>query len=339
MLIKIIWTLIGLNSLAFIIVLAKFFQSFAGRNVDAMESGWMTILFSLALLVILLAVLPAIYSKSNFGLYVALFFAALPGLIAAGIFLSNNLPSFKKKEQTLAAFYYKDKKQRLIADAIERSDTVQLKELIKGQDLNIQGNRVWDRDGLNYLQFAVRLRDNAATSFNKKANDAAIRILVEHGSATTPALAEAARHLSPDMIRLLLDAGADPNSSGFTNGASLLFEAISTDKQRNDVAIVLVQKGADVNAINSSGFTPIMVAANNAGTTVPWKDAWRVVRYILEQTKVDYLYMAPDGNNFPAIIKNIKEKAVAEKVHMSPDFDAIVKWLKAHPAPAAQHHK
>ncbi len=330
MTVKIIWALIGINTLALLGFIGAYFVLNNGKNVDSMEKGWTIIFAGLGLLVILLAAVPLRFSQSGIAVVFAGFFAALPSVIVLGIVLSNILPSFKKKE-TFAATYYKDKTQRSIAAAIEQNDTARLKELIKGQDLNIQGTRVWDWDGLNYLQFAIRLRSNPISfPFNEQANTAAIRILIENGSATTPALVEAVSYLPIKTLSLLLDAGADPNIKSYYNGESLLFGTIETSKQQNDKAILLVHKGADVNIKSSNDFTPVMYAANNAQTSENWNDVWRIVYFLLTEAHADYTYIAKDGNSLQTIIHKIREDAVANKIIMPPEFLSVVAWLKQH---------
>jgi hypothetical protein len=330
--IKIIWVLIGINITVLVIFVVYYLSSTAGRNVDVMEKGWMAILVGIGLLVILLAVLILRFSHSSFGQYVALAFAALPLIIGLGILISNYFPSFKNT-QTLAEFYYKDKTQRGIATAIEQNDTTLLQELIKGQNLNIQGNRVWDGDGLNYLQFAVRLRDHAKDpSFNDQANMAAIRLLIEKGTTPTSALAEAVNKSMTETVALLLAAGADPNIHGYTNSDPLLFEAIGATKQQNDIAILLIEKGANINAKapNYNEMTPVMFAANNAKTSEYWLDVWRLVRYLLEEKGCDYSYTTWDGNNLGKIIRSIRGEAQEKQIAMPADFIAVVDWLKQH---------
>ncbi len=330
MTIKIIWVLIGINTVALLGFIGVYFIMNNGKNVDSLEKGWTMIVAGLGLLVILLAAVPLRFSQSGFAVAFAGFFAALPLVIALGVVLFNILPSFKKKE-TFAATYYKDKTQRSIATAIEQNDTTRLKELIKGQDLNIQGNRVWDWDGLNYLQFAIRIRSNPISfPFNDDANTAAIRILIKNGSATTPALVEAVSYLPAETLPLLLDAGADPNTKSYYNGEPLLFGTIGTSKQQNDKAILLVRKGADVNIKSSNGFTPVMYAANNAQTSENWKDVWRVILFLLAEAHADYTYISKDGNSLQVIIRKIRLDAASNKITMPPDFLSVVAWLKQH---------
>ncbi len=328
--IKIVYGLIGLNILALVIFISAYFLLTSGKKVSYEEKGWTVILAIVCLILILLAAVPLRFSQSTFTLVFSTFFAALPLAIAISIWVNKKLPSFKKKE-TYATTYYKDKKQQAIAAAIEDNDTALLKQLIKGQDLNIQGIRVWDWDGLNYLQFAIRLRSN--TTFfpiDDAANKTAIHILIENGCTTTRALAEAVKYLPQEEITLLLDAGADPNTSGFVNPNPLLFQVINDSQKQNDIAILLLQRGADVNVKHDNGFTPVMFAAFTAGTTVLWSNLWNLVFYMLETSKCDYRYKNKNGMDLQNVIKKIRSDAAAEKIVMPISFNSVVDWLTQH---------
>lgn len=328
--IKLIWILTGINVAGLIFFLAFFAMDAADRKVDAIESGWVWVLVIVAVVVILLGVIPPRISQSSFSMFFALFFAAMPSVIAVSVLIVKKIPSNKKTE-TFATTYYKDKTQWAIATAIEKGDTILLEQLIKGQDLNIQGKRVWDWDGLSYLQFAVRLRSNSYFfPFNEAANNTAIKMLVAHGAKTTPALAEGAKCLSIEMITFLLENGADPNTRGFVSADPLIFELIGSEKKFNDVAILLLQHCGGKDAKNKDFFTPVMYAAYNADSKPAWIDCWRLVRYLLEDAHADYHYATADGKNLTEIIRTIKTDAAIEKIAMPTDFDLVVKWLHEH---------
>lgn len=330
MLIKIIWILIGINLTALFAFAVYILLNFQGRNVDQIEKGWMFILICLGLFIILLAAIPLRMSKSNFSIIFSAFFAALPLVIALGVLLSNKLqlPSLKKKK-TMAQVYFKDKNQLQIATAIEQGDTLLLRDLIKGQDLNIQGIRVNDWDGLDYLQFTIKLRSTKDLQpVNIAANTAAIHLLIEQGSSTTPSLQDAIRYLPIDMVAELLEAGADPNIHSNVTGDPLLFDALGSTKNENDIAILLVSKGANINALNGYGMTPVMFAANNAGISSKWNDVWRLVRYLLVKEKCDYTFTNKDGTSLQTIIRKIRVDAKEIDQTMPSDFIAVVAWLK-----------
>jgi len=330
MVIKIIWTPIAVNSVALVCFIIAFLFYAESRTIDSIERGWMGILVLTGLAIILLAAIPLYYSKSSFTVFITGFFAILPLFILITFKLNQFLPTLRKKD-TFATTYYKDKTQRKIASAIETGDKTLLLELIKGQNLNIQGNRVWDWDGLNYLQFAIRVRGNPIDfPYDETVSDTIIRILIENGSNTTSALAEATQHLSIDMLTLFLDKGANPNIRGFTHLNPLIFELIGSDKKKNDVAILLLQRGADKDSKGDYGFTPVMYAAYNAGINIKWSDCWRLVLYMLKDAKCDYRYTTKNGMNLQNVIAKIRADAAEKNVGLTPGFYAVVDWLKQH---------
>jgi len=319
---KILWILVGINAIALLVFIIFYYIETSDRNVDTIESSWFYVLVIVGLLVLLFAALPLHYGHSTFSQVIGGFFAVLPLVIGLGILISNKLPSLKK-DKTEAETYYKDKNQIAIASAIEKNDTISLKELVKDQNLNIQGIKVWDWPGLNYLQFAVRLRSDPAL----------IRILIANGSDPTPALDEATQYLPPEIITDFLDAGANPNVSSLVNGYPILFRMIGkSNKRENDIAILLIKSGANVNAKRENGFTPVMFAAFEVGNRQEWKDTWRVVRYLLEDANAEYNYTTSEGYSLASIIEKISIDAKAEKITMPRDFDKVVIWLKQHNA-------
>lgn len=328
MIIKILWALTTLNTLALLIFIGFYFANASGRNVSYEEKGWTVILSIVALIVIALAALALHFGHSTGMLIFGGFFAALPLAIAVSIVISNKLKTLNT-QKTYAQRYYKRGKQRRIAAAIENNDTSLLRQLIKGVDINEPGIRASGEEPLNYLQFAVRLRSNPSNfPFNDVANEAAIRILVKHGAAVQPAFAEATSYLKPDLIALLLDNGANPNCPGFENLNPLLFETLDGNSTQNDIAILLVQYGADVNAIKDARWTPAMYAAERADISKQKNDNWRVVRYLLQKAKADINFASKDGKSLRSIIDSIEQKAALQSIKMPENFYAVVKFLK-----------
>jgi uncharacterized protein len=74
------------------------------------------------------------------------------------------------------------------------------------------------------------------------------------------------------VMQLLLARGADPNISTFANTTALMAAAginwavsqTFTESKENSMVVVnlCLEKGADVNAVNSMGLTAVMGAAN-----------------------------------------------------------------------------
>lgn len=331
--VKLIWVLIGMDTLAFLIFLSMSAYYSSGRQVDGIERSFTVAVAGIGVIIILLSAIPLYFFHSKGVVIFSGIIAALPLTFLAWYFISNKLTEIKQN-RSYAETYYSDKSQRKIAAAIEQGDTVLLKQLIKGQNLDIKGTKVYDSDGLNYLQFAIRRRgDPSGFPYNEADNDAAIRILIENGSPVNPYMDEAIRCVSPKMLSLLLDAGANPNDHGVYSTMPPLFDAISNnDSAQNEIAILLIQKGADVNAKNNDGFTPVMFAAYNSGTSEFRLSTWPLVRYLLQDAHADIKHTNENGINLNSIIQDIKTEAKEKNIAMPEDFDWVVKWLQEHHA-------
>jgi ankyrin repeat protein len=71
-------------------------------------------------------------------------------------------------------------------------------------------------------------------------------------------LIRAADVSNADVVRLLLDAGADANARESGGGTALLFAA---RRDTPEIALLLLDHGAKVNAADNGGTTPLMAAA------------------------------------------------------------------------------
>jgi len=95
--VKIIWTLIAINTLALFVFIAAYFVLNAGKHVDYQEKGWTMVLAGTGLLIILLAAIPIRFSKSTAALVFSFFFACLPLFIVLYVLLTNQLSAWKQQ--------------------------------------------------------------------------------------------------------------------------------------------------------------------------------------------------------------------------------------------------
>ena len=114
----------------------------------------------------------------------------------------------------------------------------------------------------------------------------------------------AALYGSPEAVRIVLEAGADPNARNQSQVTPLIFGAYDFEKTR-----LMVEKGGDVNAKASDGTTPLWVAAGAQGNE-------RTVRYLLEKganaaelrpSGADYLMRAA-GHEDAGVIRLLLQK-------------------------------
>ncbi len=101
---------------------------------------------------------------------------------------------------------------------------------------------------------AVRNNDLAAL---RKAVKADLAVKDRRGATL---LMHAAAFGSLDAMRLLLDAGADPNARSGIDATALIWAACDASKVR-----LLVERGADVNAVSKMGRTALVAAASCPG--------------------------------------------------------------------------
>ncbi len=117
--------------------------------------------------------------------------------------------------------------------------------------------------------FAHAIRDNGLTTLQMLASSSAA-VNVRDRLQDTP-LHYAAIYGSPEAVRILLKAGADPKARNQAGATPLTYAAWSFEKTR-----LLVENGAEVNTAENGGVTPLMVAASVQGNIA-------TVRYLIEK--------------------------------------------------------
>ncbi|RYD73070.1 MAG: hypothetical protein EOP53_20790 [Sphingobacteriales bacterium] len=86
--VKIIWTVIALNTLLWLVFIGAYFVLNNGKQVSYEEKGWTVVLASLGLIFILLAAIPIRISQSNGTLIFSGIMALLPLLLLLLLSLS-----------------------------------------------------------------------------------------------------------------------------------------------------------------------------------------------------------------------------------------------------------
>ncbi len=113
---------------------------------------------------------------------------------------------------------------------------------------------------VTYNDFTQAIRANDLAALNRLVRDRK-NVTVENKLRATP-LHYAASFGSAEAVSLLLAAGADPNARNSSGGTPLLYGAWNFERTRS-----MVDKGGDVQAANKQGVTPLMVACSIYGNT------------------------------------------------------------------------
>ena len=115
--------------------------------------------------------------------------------------------------------------------------------------------------------------DTALELAIREDNSVAVQLLLEQGVDTdthsnrfTP-LAVAAIRGNADIVRLLLQAGADPNSTSLS-GANVLSTAIRSCKADIGIVKLLIAAGADIENRSGVGLSPAMLAIQEQRTNI-----------------------------------------------------------------------
>jgi ankyrin repeat protein len=148
-----------------------------------------------------------------------------------------------------------------LCDAAQRGD---LQGLARAMD---RGTPIDTKDqaGLTPLLIAIRADHPDAASF-----------LIRHGASVgvtqggygTP-LMLAAKNGQVEIVRELLQRGADPNQSEDLHRCSALwFAAIETEPSQDEIAKLLLDAGAHVNHATANGETALMAAASSGNIRV-----------------------------------------------------------------------
>ena len=104
------------------------------------------------------------------------------------------------------------------------------------------------------------LRDGERAAFRKLLREEPQAAKLKGPGGSTP-LMYAALYGDAEAVRLLLEAGADPNIRNQAGATALMWAVDDLDKTR-----LLIRGGADVNARSDDGRTPLLIAAGRSGS-------------------------------------------------------------------------
>ena len=98
----------------------------------------------------------------------------------------------------------------------------------------------------------------------------------------------AALYGDSEVVRLLLDNGANPNAQNDDGGTALMYAIDDAEKTR-----LLLEHGVNPNLRSGEGRTALLIAVGRAGS-------YSVVKLLLEKG-ADAKLRLPDGRGFPRV--------------------------------------
>lgn len=136
----------------------------------------------------------------------------------------------------------------------------------------------------------------------------------------TTALIEAARNDHIDIVKLLLERGANVNLGKDGKGTALYWTVRDSYSKTKEIVALLLEHGADVNAKTVFGFTPLMVARDKEIASMLVESGSDIHAKTKENGTV--LYQAC-MNGHPDVVKYLLEKGAVSDINIADDF---AKW-------------
>jgi hypothetical protein len=247
---KIFWVIAALEAAFFVVAFVMTLN--ASGHADGGKE--MSLIFQIGLPLLVLAVVSLIYWKTNSPtLHVILLIAVT---VPVGLLGRQWAMGFiYDRRAATGSYIFTDRSLQKLLAAIHNLDEKQVRDLAGRVDINAAGE-----NNFTPLTFAVQNAANAETKAQPMGGQLEIiSLLLSLGAKPSPALEFACGMSHSDVLRLLLDAGADPNTLiGTENMRDPVFFAClgSPENLR-----LLSQKGANLEVPSYDGKTGIWAAS------------------------------------------------------------------------------
>jgi ankyrin repeat protein len=306
MLIKIIWTLIGLNTL---LLLYMLWEAMA-KNSDPAGNGMANAFTTLIGVGLFISLCLMMISRNPAVLVLSGLFSCGPILIGisyVGSWVDKFTPA-TLPEPPPAEAYFSSEKQIALAKAIVRGDTALIRTLVsEGASLN--GMEQGSTTPLQFALFQINPSNEATIRES-------IRTLIALGADPNPNLAETVKFASAEVTKVFLEGGADPNQTDEFSDP-LFFTVLAYGKQ--EVVQAFVEKGANIHIFTTEGWSPLMHLANYGN--------WPPMLYLLE-IGADYKHSSPDGKSLESLLKEYYARNGSKRDTLPEGYVVVCQWLK-----------
>jgi hypothetical protein len=232
------WLIAAADTVLFIVMLFGMLQG--GSDSGGREMG---IFFFVIVpsLVLLLAVLLQVYSRSTFWRLFALFIVAGPGLLFLGTQVRSVYIDYVIAQKAAGRGYFDSKPLKELGAAVVACDTAALQKLASGVDINAGG-----QDGITLLGLAVE-RAFEQPDCAQGSRLAVVKQLLTLGANADSGLNSALKIDDTVFLTALLDAGANPNQRTRFD-QPIIFERLSVLPVAS--MRLMIERGIDVNAVS-----------------------------------------------------------------------------------------
>jgi ankyrin repeat protein len=214
----------------------------------------MELMFSVILpgMVLAVAVVVFIFAKSQVARVSALVIVAGPGLLLSAARIRSAYIDHLVAENSSGRGYFSGTANRELASAIVANDLARVQRTAPKVDVNASG-----KDGMTMLQLAVEHQfDSESQNQNNASELPIVRELIARGAKPNPGMETATKIKDPEILRVLLEAGGDPNLT--VAGSPLPFAWLNVLPAAN--LRLLLEHGGNPNAIDGGG-SPLIVSA------------------------------------------------------------------------------
>lgn len=218
--------------------------------------------------------------------------------------------------------WFKDEQKQRMALAIANGEVEKLKKLLQEP---LPGLHAAGQEEATLLEVAVS--EATYTSYREQEKVECVRLLFAAGARINrrdtlqnPIHYAAATTGNAELVKLLLEQGADPNARDVHFKRPVLFEAITAYKQPLETVRVLLEAGADPNTI----YTDVDKTPCSALVHAAKNYRWSICLLLIEKG-ADIRYQMPDGTSLKTMVEQADQYYQGDGYSTREDFERVKK--------------